>query len=103
MIAWGTMIVRLYVWALNALPSPIPFVVTCPAGDALCVTDQPSSSPIRSTGIDKTTWGVGLGLLALVAGMGVHGFVSASRDAARLAAEAARTPKEQYDDLDGRQ
>ena len=74
-------------------------VVICPPDGALCkVTDQPSSSPIHS-GIDKSTWGIGLGVLALIGALGVHGFISASRDAARLAAEAGRTLKEEFDDL----
>ena len=90
------MILRLYVWALTALPSTIPPFVICPPDDALCkVTDQPSSSPIQGSGLDKTTWGIGLGVLTLIAALGVHGFISASRDAARLAAEAARTLKEE--------
>ena len=93
------MILRLYVWALTALPSTIPPFVICPPDGALCkVTDQPSSSPIHS-GIDKSTWGIGLGVLALLGALGVHGFISASRDAARLAAEAGRTLKEEFDDL----
>ena len=59
-----TIILRLYVWALTALPSTITPFVICPPDDAICkVTDQPSSSPIQA-GIDKSTWDAKLPLMA---------------------------------------